>query len=101
MTIRCDCSGTLRRAKLTGFDLQPYLGLKARANGVLFRHEVRLIDSAESMARAARSSLESSGALRATGAGGLKCYVTDDARIAEVGARFLGRALSHVAQVDL
>jgi len=34
MSTKCDCGGTLKKTKLTGFDLAPYLGLKARADGV-------------------------------------------------------------------
>ena len=31
----------------------------------------------------------------------LRCFVTDEARVAEVAARFLGRALPQVELVDL
>jgi glutamate racemase len=67
----------------------------------LWGHEIVLVDSAEAMAVTAGDELQRL-ALRATdGAGALRCYVTDDARIAEVGARFLGRPMGEVARVDL
>jgi glutamate racemase len=76
--------------------------LLQRLTRELFHHEVTLVDSAEAMARAARSELEARGLLRAEAAtASLRCFVTDDARLAEVGARFLGRPLGEVARVDL
>ena len=39
--------------------------------------------------------------LRDDGAGAMRCYVTDDARIDEVGHRFLGRHLGDIIRVDL
>jgi glutamate racemase len=77
--------------------LRPVLTRVARE---LFGHDVRLVDSAEAMARAARGELERRDLLHA-GGGALECYVTDDARIDEVGARFLGRHLGHITRVDL
>jgi glutamate racemase len=77
--------------------LRPVLTRVARE---LFGHEVKLVDSAEAMARAARGELERLELLHA-GGGALECYVTDDARIDEVGARFLGRHLGHITRVDL
>jgi DNA-binding XRE family transcriptional regulator len=34
MSIKCDCGGTMKKAKLTDFDLEPYLGLKVKATSV-------------------------------------------------------------------
>jgi glutamate racemase len=67
----------------------------------LFRHPVTLVDSAEAMARAAEEALSRRQMLKGKGSGALDCYVTDDARIGEVGARFLGRALTNIQRVDL
>jgi glutamate racemase len=73
----------------------------SRVAAQLFGHEVVLVDSAEVTARAARQALADKHLLCEEGAGGLRCYVTDDARIGEVGARFLGRPLGDVVRVDL
>jgi glutamate racemase len=73
----------------------------ARVVEELFDHEVALVDSAEAMARAARAALAEKSLLNDGGAGALRCFVTDDARIGEVGARFLGRPLGEVVRVDL
>jgi glutamate racemase len=73
----------------------------ARVATELFSHEVTLVDSAEAMARAARRELELRGLVRTTAKPGLRCYVTDEARIGEVGARFLGRPIGDVERVDL
>jgi len=78
--------------------LRPLLERVARE---LFGHEVVLVDSAEAMAVAARAALESRGLARTDGAGGLTCYVTDEARIDEVGARFLGAPLGALHRADL
>jgi glutamate racemase len=72
-----------------------------RVASELFHHEVALVDSAEAMARATRTALVENRLPRSDGEGGLRCYVTDDARISEVGARFLGRPLGPVTRVDL
>jgi glutamate racemase len=77
--------------------LRPVL---SRVAAELFGHEVTLVDSADAMARAAWERLSADALLR-EGEGALRCYVTDDARIAEVGSRFLGRALNDVVRVDL
>jgi glutamate racemase len=71
-----------------------------RVANELFGHPVTLIDSAASMALTAKAELERLGLHRSDGAAGLTCFVTDDARIAEVGARFLGRSLGDVERVD-
>ena len=78
--------------------LRPVLGRVARE---LFGHELRLVDSAEAMARAADEELSRLGLRRSGGPGALRCYVTDDARIDEVGTRFLGRKLGEIIRVDL
>jgi glutamate racemase len=78
--------------------LRPVLGRVARE---LFHHDLTLVDSAEAMAQAARAELERLGLRKPTGRGALQCYVTDDARIDEVGSRFLGRHLGDVLRVDL
>jgi glutamate racemase len=77
--------------------LRPML---ARVAAELFARPVTLVDSAEAMAVAARAELARL-SLLGDGGGGLECFVTDDARIDEVGARFLGRHLGNVLRVDL
>src|SRR5207302_9861800 len=80
--------------------LRPLLTRVARA---LFGHEVTLVDSAEAMADVAHAELSRLGLLRDgdDAPGALRCYVTDDARIDEVGHRFLGRHLGDIMRVDL
>jgi glutamate racemase len=78
--------------------LRSMIGRVARE---LFGHELVLVDSAEAMAREAHAELTRLGLLRAAGPGALRCYVTDDARIDEVGSRFLGRHIGEVLRVDL
>lgn len=81
--------------------LRPLLARVARE---VFGRNIALVDSAESMARSAHDELERLGLLRSgggAGAGALQCYVTDDARIDEVGSRFLGRPLRSAIRVDL
>jgi glutamate racemase len=63
--------------------------------------DVRLVDSASAMARATRAALAARGELRAGTAGTLQCFVTDAARIDEVGPRFLGEPLGSVEEVDI
>jgi glutamate racemase len=76
--------------------LQPLLG---RVAETLWRGEVRLVDSARAMAQAAALAL---GERRRTAdSGRLECYVTDEARLGEVGGRFLGQPLGSVEKVDL
>ena len=71
----------------------------------LFAREVRLVDSAVAMAGAAGRELGRLGLLRAGGpigdADAIDCYVTDETRLAELGARFLGHPLDRVERVDL
>jgi glutamate racemase len=78
--------------------LRATLGCVARE---LFGHDVKLVDSAEAVASAARDLLADGNLLRDENPAPLRCYVTDDARISEVAERFLGRPLPHVAHVDL
>jgi glutamate racemase len=80
--------------------LRPVLQRVARD---VFGREVTLVDSAHTTAEAAHEELARLDLLRAAGAtpGPLQCYVTDDARIDEVGARFWGRALPSALRVDL
>jgi len=61
---------------------------------------ITLVDSAATMAEETADLLAERG-LAAKGPGGLVCAVTDDARIDEVGARFLGHSLGKVERVDL
>jgi hypothetical protein len=67
----------------------------------LFGHDVVLVDSAEAMAHAADAELTRLALSSTAGAGALTCFVTDDARIDEVGSRFLGRHLGTITRVDL
>ena len=74
----------------------------------LWGHPVTLVDSAEAMAvateklLAAQDQLElSMGAELLHPTSRLRCFVTDEARVADVAARFLGRALPQVELVDL
>ena len=76
--------------------LQPLLERVARS---LWRHEVRLVDSARAMAQAAAGALGER--RRPADSGRLECYVTDEARLGEVGGRFLGQPLGPVEKVDL
>lgn len=78
--------------------LRPLLGRVARE---VFDREVTLVDSAEAMADAARAELARRALLHAGVRTRLRCYVTDDARIDEVGSRFLGRQLGAITRVDL
>ena len=76
--------------------------LLTRVAAEVFGHAVALVDSAESMAEVARGELDRLGLLRdGDNRGALRCYVTDDARIDEVGHRFLGHHLGEIIRVDL
>lgn len=66
----------------------------------VFGHPVTLVDSAESMARAVAQHLDVIGHAHAAH-GTFRCFVTDEARIDELGSRFLGRHLDHVERADL
>jgi glutamate racemase len=65
--------------------------------------EVRLVDSAETLAAAASRSLESAGLLRENAAPGhLEFYLSDlPWTFTEIGARFLGRPIGEVHRVNL
>lgn len=78
--------------------LRPLLGRIAEE---VFGHSVMLVDSAAAMAETAAAELNRLGLLPPASRAGLRCYVTDDARIDEVGSRFLGRHLGEVTRVDL
>jgi glutamate racemase len=82
----------------------------------LWAHPIALVDSAQAMAEAAAAELARRALLaeelppasavagegpqrRATDR--LRCFVTDEARVAEVGARFLGRDLGPIELVDI
>lgn len=78
----------------------------ARVAAELWRHPVTLVDSAESMAEStaallAEKNLLATGATELAPENRLTCFVTDEARVAEVGAQFLGRPLSDIELVDL
>jgi glutamate racemase len=85
-----------------------------RVAAELWGRPITLVDSAQAMAEAAAAELRRRDLLCAGGpgepggrrapkdeTGRLRCYVTDEARVAEVGARFLGRDLGEVTLVDL
>jgi glutamate racemase len=84
-----------------------------RVTGELWRHPVALVDSAQAMAEATAAVLEKHHLLVPTEPAiptpnppapsqqRLTCYVTDEARVAEVGSRFLGDALEDIELVDL
>ncbi len=63
--------------------------------------EVRLVDSAGAIARATHAELDARGVLRDGADGTLECFVTDAARIDEIGPRFLGEPLGPVEQVEI
>ena len=90
----------------------------SRVAADLWGRPITLVDSAQAMAQAAaaelqqRSLLADRPAAAAASTGGaallqrratdrLRCFVTDEARVAEVGARFLGRDLGAIELVDL
>jgi glutamate racemase len=72
-----------------------------RVASELFRHDVVLVDSADAMAIAAHAELRRLELDRIGTIGSLRCFVTDDARIDEIGSRFLGRSVGAVTRVDL
>ncbi len=78
----------------------------ARVVDELWSHPVTLVDSAQAMAEATQQILGREGLLAEpssaqTAESRLTCYVTDEARVAEVGSRFLGHPLGTVQLVDL
>jgi glutamate racemase len=78
-------------------------GVLERVARERFGHDVKLVDSAEAMAHAtfALLALHDLARMSEPVRCALRCYVTDDARIEEVGARFFGRPLGPVERVDL
>jgi glutamate racemase len=67
-----------------------------------FARPMTLVDSAATMAEETAALLGAQGLLTTAGARGrLRCALTDDARIDEVGARFLGAPLGEIERVDL
>jgi glutamate racemase len=74
--------------------------LLARVAERRFGRPIALVDSAQAMARAVERRLAEEG-LAGQPPGGLSCFVTDEARFAEVASRFLGRPLEKVEKVDL
>jgi glutamate racemase len=77
--------------------------LLERVANEVFAHPVTLVDSAETMARAVEAELTRLDLhhLRSDDHGQMRCYVTDDARLDEVAARFWGRKLPSAMHVDL
>ncbi|MBL8635440.1 MAG: glutamate racemase [Myxococcales bacterium] len=74
----------------------------------LWGHSVSLVDSAEVMAQATERLLSQQGLLLPKSpetelhpTERLRCFVTDEARVADVAARFLGQKLPQVELVDL
>lgn len=71
----------------------------------LWPHPVRLVDSAEAMAHMTKERLTALGALHAPSPSSdsafPKFYVTDEARVAEIGRHFLGSILPNLTVVDL
>lgn len=81
-----------------------------RVTTELWDREIRLVDSAAAMAEATARELLQRGILRPEAAAEpgsrratdrLECFVTDEARVAEVAARFLGRAPERIEVCDL
>lgn len=74
--------------------------LLQRAADERWGRRITLVDSAATMAEETAAMLAERG-LTASGPGGLRCALTDDARLDEVGARFLGHPLGEIERVDL
>ena len=76
-----------------------------RVVGELWQHPVKLVDSADAMAEATAALLAERELLETAvpkpAKNRLTCFVTDEARVAEVGSRFLGSTLSDIEVVDL
>jgi len=77
-----------------------------RAVGELWSHPVTLVDSAQAMADATerllrRESLLADESTWSPENDRLTCFVTDEARVAEVGSRFLGQTLGSIQLVNL
>ena len=81
--------------------IQPAL---ERVTRELWSQPVTLVDSAQAMAEHTATLLARDGLLAggpAAADGRLTCFVTDEARVADVGARFLGEPLASIQLVDL
>lgn len=86
-------------------------GVLQRVASDLWERPLRLVDSAAAMAEATHEVLGPIGLLREDppapdpharrAVDRLRCFVTDEARVGDVGARFLGRPLGPVTLVDL
>jgi glutamate racemase len=72
----------------------------ARISEEVFGRAVTLVDSGEAVAAPVAAALPAV-ATDKLERRLLRCFVTDEARFAEVGSRFLGRPLDHVEKVDL
>ncbi|MBL9008337.1 MAG: glutamate racemase [Myxococcales bacterium] len=77
-----------------------------RAVAELWTHPVTLVDSAQAMAEETARRLQDDHVLASANTWSdasprLTCFVTDEARVSEVGSRFLGQALASVQLVDL
>ncbi len=75
--------------------------LLARVAQERWGHAVQLVDSAATMAEETAALLQQHGLATNASAGTLRCALTDEARIDEVGARFLGHSLGPIERVDL
>jgi glutamate racemase len=62
---------------------------------------IAVVDSAATMAEETAALLHERGLANEDGPGSLRVLVTDEARIDEVGGRFLGRSLGAIERVDL
>ena len=75
--------------------------LLQRVADACFGRPITLVDSAAAMAEETAALLAARGLSTPTGVGALRCALTDEARMDEVGARFLGRPLGTIERVDL
>ena len=71
-----------------------------RVANEIAKHDVAIVDSASTMAEAAKEAL-GSGANRRSTAGRLDCFATDTSRLEELATRFLGEKLTGFELVDL
>lgn len=105
--LRDAASGSALDTLVLGCTHYPLLAeVIGRVAAELFSHPVTLVDSAQEMAEATAKLLTERGLLAPPADANslenrLTCYVTDEARVGEVGARFLGRSLADIELVDL